>query len=136
MHQLLMKRKYVRISSALFLGLALPAFLIWALWSHVPGAGVTGAIVLIVACELLAVWVDSWLSIVTPKEEMIGKIGIVTYPFSRDADGLHRGNVQIGSESWTALAEESDVDRVSVGRKVEVTAIDGLILHVVPLDRA
>lgn len=131
-----MKRKYVRIASALILGLALPAFLVWALWTYVPSAGVTGAIVLILACGLLTVWVDSWLRIVTPKEEMIGKIGTVTYPFSRDVDGLHRGNVQIGNESWTASAEESDVERLSVGRKVEVTAIDGLILHVVPLDRA
>jgi membrane protein implicated in regulation of membrane protease activity len=131
-----MTRKYVRISSALIFGLALPAFLIWTLWSYASGAGMIGTIVLIVACGLLTVWVDSWLSIVTPKEEMIGKIGTVTYPFSRDVDGLHRGNVQIGSESWTAFAEESDVGGLSVGRRVKVTAIDGLTLHVVPLDRA
>ena len=130
-----MKRKYVRVASAVILGLALPASLIWALWNYAPGAGLTGAIVLIAACGLLTVWVDSWLGIVTPKEEMIGKIGTVTYPFSRDVDGLHRGNIQIGSESWTASAEESDVNRLSIGRKVEVIAIDGLIVHIVPRDR-
>lgn len=126
-----MKRKHARISSALLLGLALPGLLIW---SYAPGAGVTGTIAVFVACGLLALWVDSWLRIVTPKEEMIGKTGVVMYPFSRDAGGSHRGNVQIGSESWTASAKESDVDRLTVGRKVEVTGIDGLILHVVPLE--
>lgn len=131
-----MRRKYIRVASALAFGLALPAFFIWTVWSYAPGAAVIGAIVIIGACGLLAVWVDSWLSIVTPKEEMIGKIGTVTYPFSREVDGSYRGNIQIGSESWTAAAEQSDVDRLSVGRKVEVTAIDGLTVHVVPLDGA
>lgn len=131
-----MKRKYVRIASALMFGLALPAFLVWTLWSHVPGAALIGTIVVIAACGLLAVAVDSWLGIVTPKEEMIGKIGTVTYPFRRDAGGLHCGNILIGAESWTANAEESDVERLAVGSKVEVTGIDGLMVKVVPRDRA
>ena len=128
-------KTYLRIASGLILGLLLPAVLLWALWSFSPDAGVTAAVVLVVVSEFLAAWVDSRIKTVTPKEEMIGKTGVVAYPFLRDHDDLYRGNVQIGNESWTALANETDCRRLTVGRKVRVTEIDGLVVHVMPLDQ-
>ena len=128
------RRTYLRIASGLILGLVLPVLLLWALWSYSPDAGVMAAVVLVVASELLAVWADSRIKIQTPKEAMIGRVGVVAYPFHPDNDDLYRGNVQIGDESWTALAKEAESQRLTVGRKVRVTAIDGLVLHVIPFD--
>lgn len=130
------RKTYSRIASGLILGLLLPALLLWVLWSHFPQAGISVAVVLVVISEFLAVWVDSRIKIQTPKEAMIGRVGVVAYPFHRDNDDLYRGNVQIGDESWTASAKEADCQRLTVGRKVRVTAIDGLVLHVIPFDEA
>ena len=118
----------------LALGLVLPGVLLWALWTYSPDAGATGAIALIVVCELLMVWNDSRIKTPTPKEAMIGQVGAVAYPFSRDNDDIYRGNVQIGVESWTASADQNALPRLSAGRKVKVTGINGLVLHVVPYE--
>lgn len=96
----------------------------------------TTAVVLVVISEFLAVWVDSRIKPQTPKEAMIGRVAVVAYPFRRNNDDLYRGNVQIGDESWTASAKEADCQLLAVGRKVRVTAIEGLDLHVIPFDEA
>ena len=127
------KKMYLRIAAGLMLGVLLPVFLLWALWSYSPDAGIAAALVVVVASEFVAVWVDSRIKTVTPKEEMIGKVGVVAYPFHRDNDDLYRGNIQIGNESWTACADEDDCRYLTVGRKVQVTAIDGLVVRVIPL---
>ncbi len=128
----LAKRKKPRVVSAIVLGALFPLLALAVLWPHV---GVVTAVLVFVAGALLAFVADSRLQALTPREEMIGREGVVAYPFRQDANGVYLGNVQIGTESWTATAAEADAPGLTAGRRIRVTDIEGLVLRVRPLDR-
>ncbi len=60
------------------------------------------------------------LQIKTDAETIVGKRGVVTTPI----DPL--GTVQVQSEMWTAIADES----INLGEEVEITALEGLRVYV------
>lgn len=125
----LAKRKKLRIASALLLGALLPLLVLSMRW---PDVGVVSVVLTVATGALLAYLADMRLQTLTPREEMIGREGVVAYPFRPDANGVYRGNVQIGTESWTATAG-ADAPGLAVGRKVRVTGIEGLVLQVEPI---
>lgn len=126
------KRRTGRIASAVALGVAFPLLVLAMLW---PDVGLVTVVLVATAGALLAFLADSKLHTLSPREEMIGREGMVAYLFRRDANGVYLGNVQIGTESWTARTTPSNAPRLTAGRKVRVTGIDGLVLEVEPLDK-
>ncbi len=63
--------------------------------------------------------------VVSGKEQMLGSIGVVLEDFTRT------GRVRIHSESWQATCDQS----LHKNEQVRVTAIAGLLLHVVPIKK-
>lgn len=127
----LAKRKKRRIASALGLGGLLPLVALAAFWP----AGFATVILVFATGALLALAADAQLRVLTPREEMIGREGVVAFVFRPDGNGVYRGNVQIGTESWTATATEAEAPMLTAGRKIRVTGIDGLVLRVEPIER-
>lgn len=125
----LAKRKTARVVARVVFAVLLPLLALALLW---PDVGWVPAVLVLLAGAGLAIAVDLHWQKLTPREEMIGREGVVAYPFRRNENGVCIGNVQIGTESWTATANEADARALAAGRKVEVTAIDGLVVHVRP----
>ena len=89
----------------------------------VAGFALSSAAFFIIAIGLLLK--SRYRPIVSGKEEMLGCVGVVLDDFSGT------GMIRIHSESWRA----SCAQQLHKNEKVKVTAIDGLLLHVLPLKK-
>ncbi|MCK4841622.1 MAG: nodulation protein NfeD [Methylococcales bacterium] len=106
------------IGSVIFMDTDVPGFGIDL--GLVAGFALSSAVFFIIAIGLLLKSRHSL--IVSGKEEMLGSVGIVQDDFSGT------GRVRIHSENWRASCEQP----LHKNEKVRVTAIDGLILRVIP----
>lgn len=107
------------IGSVIFMDTDIPGFGINL--GLVAGFALSSAVFFIIAIGLLLKSRHS--PIVSGKEQMLGSIGIVLDDFNGT------GRVLIHSENWRASCEQS----LHKNEKVRVTAIDGLILRVMPI---
>lgn len=92
-------------------------------WGLIAGFALSSALFFIIAIGLLIKSRNS--PVVSGKEEMLDSIGTVLDDFSGT------GRVHIHSENWTASCDLP----LHKNEKVKVTAIDGLILRVIPMNQ-
>ncbi|HTU34023.1 MAG TPA: nodulation protein NfeD [Candidatus Acidoferrum sp.] len=106
--------------------------------SPITGGGVSGwiAIAVAVPCAIIVIFLArlvlrsrSWKT-ATGKEELVGEEGQVTQPLGMDAPGL----VFVHGELWRAVASQGTV--LPKGAHIRVKHVDGLLLHVEPVDAA
>jgi membrane-bound serine protease (ClpP class) len=68
---------------------------------------------------------------VTGSEQLVGKAAEVTMPLEKLADSeAFQGMVRLHGELWRAVAREA----IPAGAHVRVTRIEGLTVHVVPVE--